>query len=135
GEWRPIYCAHDLATVGTDLMQYAPGQPEQVTPSGTRYQPCQLTWCYLLAKRETFIRLPWHDALPCGIECFDWFLSAARAGLRLAMVPDATVRHHPGGDEAYSERRSSYQSHLQLLGRRWGVGRIKQTSATKPAGA
>src|SRR5690606_22238241 len=103
GEWRPIYCAHDLATVGTDLMQYAPGQPEQVTPSGTRYQPCQLTWCYLLAKRQTFIRLPWHDALPCGIECFDWFLSAARAGLRLAMVPAATVRHHPGGDEAYTE--------------------------------
>lgn len=111
----------DMELADGELRLVRPRRPATRTPAGTLYQPCDLSSCLILARRETLLAHPWDESIPID-QTFDWFWSLKQAGVRVAQVPSATVNHWPSGDAEYRAVRK--RSYRQRLKEKWGIERI-----------
>lgn len=85
-------------------------QPIKQTPSGTRYQPCELGLCFGIFRNQVFKEIPWDADLPVGCEIIDWFWRVwLDARWHFAVVRKSIVVHHrdrPGPEYNQPRRRN-----------------------------
>lgn len=77
--------------------------------TGLRYQKCDITFNYFIARTQVLKDNKWDENIKVAHEHSDYFIGLKKAGVRVAFTPDAVVVHKP--EHVQVARQSEYKGY------------------------
>ncbi len=79
-----------------EYIKLDPKKNKRCKKSGLKYQKCDITFNYFIARREDIKKVKWDEKIKVAYEHSDWFIALKkRGGRNVAFTPDAIVIHKP----------------------------------------
>jgi len=94
------------------------------TSTSVRYKPCDLTFNFVMIKKEVFKKALWDEKIKVAYEHSDFFMTAKNAGFKTVFTPEAVVVHKPQHIKFTSSEYKGYRnrkSDKEHFFRKWRI--------------